>query len=99
MALRFAVVPLEEEPARSLEEATEVLESAARGALTITSLASASNGSATFVVTATSNANTTYTASTSAMYVIVSLEDAENPDVRGFWIRDGKIDEAELDVE
>jgi [CysO sulfur-carrier protein]-S-L-cysteine hydrolase len=34
-----------------------------------------------------------------AMYVIVSLEDAEDPDVRGFWIRDGKIDEAELDVE
>jgi [CysO sulfur-carrier protein]-S-L-cysteine hydrolase len=33
-----------------------------------------------------------------AVYVIVSLEDPQNPDVRGFWIRDAKIDEAELDV-
>ena len=33
-----------------------------------------------------------------AVYVIVSLEDPQNPDVRGFWIRDGQIDEAELDV-
>ncbi|MDP9277338.1 MAG: M67 family metallopeptidase [Actinomycetota bacterium] len=33
-----------------------------------------------------------------AVYVIVSLEDPENPDVRGFWIRDGQIDEADLDV-
>jgi proteasome lid subunit RPN8/RPN11 len=33
-----------------------------------------------------------------AVYVIVSLEDPQNPDVRGFWIRDGRIDEAELDV-
>jgi len=33
-----------------------------------------------------------------AVYVIVSLEDPQNPEVRGFWIRDGKIDEAELDV-
>jgi proteasome lid subunit RPN8/RPN11 len=33
-----------------------------------------------------------------AVYLIVSLENAEDPDVRGFWIRDGKIDDAELDV-
>jgi [CysO sulfur-carrier protein]-S-L-cysteine hydrolase len=33
-----------------------------------------------------------------AVYVIVSLEDPQNPDVRGFWIRDGQIEEAELDV-
>jgi proteasome lid subunit RPN8/RPN11 len=33
-----------------------------------------------------------------AVYVIVSLEDPQNPEVRGFWIRDGHIDEAELDV-
>ena len=33
-----------------------------------------------------------------AVYVIVSLEDPQNPDVKGFWIRDGQIDEAELDV-
>ena len=33
-----------------------------------------------------------------AVYVIVSLEDPQNPDVRGFWIRDGQIDEADLDV-
>jgi [CysO sulfur-carrier protein]-S-L-cysteine hydrolase len=33
-----------------------------------------------------------------AVYVIVSLEDPQSPDVRGFWIRDGRIEEAELDV-
>jgi proteasome lid subunit RPN8/RPN11 len=33
-----------------------------------------------------------------AVSVIVSLEDPQNPDVRGFWIRDGQIEEAELDV-
>ena len=33
-----------------------------------------------------------------AVYVIVSLEDPQSPDVRGFWIRDGQFDEAELDV-
>jgi proteasome lid subunit RPN8/RPN11 len=32
------------------------------------------------------------------VYLIVSLQDPENPEVRGFWIRDGKVDEAELDV-
>jgi proteasome lid subunit RPN8/RPN11 len=32
-----------------------------------------------------------------AVYVIVSLQDAEL-DVRGFWIRDGRIEETELDV-
>ena len=31
-----------------------------------------------------------------AVYVIVSLEDPESPDVRGFWIRDGEISDAEL---
>jgi [CysO sulfur-carrier protein]-S-L-cysteine hydrolase len=34
-----------------------------------------------------------------AVYVIVSLRDPEDPEVRGFWIRDGQIEEAELDVE
>lgn len=33
-----------------------------------------------------------------AVYVIVSLQDSENPEVRGFWIRDGQIDDAELEV-
>ena len=34
-----------------------------------------------------------------AVYVIASLEDHEDPDLRGFWIRDGKISDAELVVE
>jgi proteasome lid subunit RPN8/RPN11 len=34
-----------------------------------------------------------------AVYLIASLADAEAPDVRGFWIRDGKISDAELVVE
>ena len=34
-----------------------------------------------------------------AVYVIASLEDPEDPDLRGFWIRDGKISDAELVVE
>jgi [CysO sulfur-carrier protein]-S-L-cysteine hydrolase len=33
-----------------------------------------------------------------AVYVIVSLQDPQAPDVRGFWIRDGEIAEAKLDV-
>jgi proteasome lid subunit RPN8/RPN11 len=33
-----------------------------------------------------------------AVYVIVSLENFDDPEVRGFWIRDGKIDDAELDI-
>jgi [CysO sulfur-carrier protein]-S-L-cysteine hydrolase len=33
-----------------------------------------------------------------AVYLIVSLADADSPDVRGFWIRDGEISDAELDV-
>jgi [CysO sulfur-carrier protein]-S-L-cysteine hydrolase len=33
-----------------------------------------------------------------AVYVIVSLAEADSPDVRGFWIRDGEISDAELDV-
>ncbi|MGH2981168.1 MAG: Mov34/MPN/PAD-1 family protein [Solirubrobacterales bacterium] len=33
-----------------------------------------------------------------AIYVIVSLQDGDSPDVRGFWIRDGKIEDAELDA-
>jgi proteasome lid subunit RPN8/RPN11 len=33
-----------------------------------------------------------------AVYLIVSLQDAESPELRGFWIRDGKIDEAELEI-
>jgi proteasome lid subunit RPN8/RPN11 len=34
-----------------------------------------------------------------AVYVIVSLEGSGDPDVRGFWIRDGEISDAELLVE
>jgi len=34
-----------------------------------------------------------------AVYLIVSLADPEAPDLKGFWIRDGKIAEAELVVE
>jgi proteasome lid subunit RPN8/RPN11 len=33
-----------------------------------------------------------------AVYLIVSLADAGAPDLKGFWIRDGKIVEAELVV-
>jgi proteasome lid subunit RPN8/RPN11 len=33
-----------------------------------------------------------------AVYLIVSLQDASNPELRGFWIRDGAIEEAPLDV-
>lgn len=34
-----------------------------------------------------------------AVYVIASLENSDEPDVRGFWIRDGEISDAELVVE
>jgi proteasome lid subunit RPN8/RPN11 len=33
-----------------------------------------------------------------AVYVIVSLQHADDPEVRGFWIRDGKIEDAELEI-
>lgn len=33
-----------------------------------------------------------------AVYLIASLADGDAPDVKGFWIRDGKISEAELVV-
>ena len=33
-----------------------------------------------------------------AIYLIVSVADPEAPEVRGFWIRGGEIEEAELDV-
>ena len=33
-----------------------------------------------------------------AVYVIVSLEDAGAPDVRGYWIRDGQIEDAGLEI-
>lgn len=33
-----------------------------------------------------------------AVYVIVSLADSGNPDVRGFWLRDGEIRDAELEI-
>jgi [CysO sulfur-carrier protein]-S-L-cysteine hydrolase len=33
-----------------------------------------------------------------AVYLIVSLQNAEKPEVRGYWIRDGNIEEAQLDV-
>lgn len=32
------------------------------------------------------------------MYVIISLEDPDSPVVRGFWLQDKQIAEAELDV-
>jgi proteasome lid subunit RPN8/RPN11 len=34
-----------------------------------------------------------------AVYLIVSLADGDAPDLKGFWIRDGKIEETELVVE
>jgi proteasome lid subunit RPN8/RPN11 len=33
-----------------------------------------------------------------AVYLIVSLADPGTPDLKGFWIRDGRIEEAELVV-
>lgn len=33
-----------------------------------------------------------------ALYILVSLRDEQNPTVRGFSIRDGRIDEASLDI-
>ena len=33
-----------------------------------------------------------------AVYLIVSLQGPEDPELRGFWIRDGDIEEAQLDV-
>jgi proteasome lid subunit RPN8/RPN11 len=34
-----------------------------------------------------------------AVYLIVSLAEPDAPDLKGFWIRDGKISEAELVIE
>jgi [CysO sulfur-carrier protein]-S-L-cysteine hydrolase len=34
-----------------------------------------------------------------AVYLIASLADDEAPDVKGFWIRDGRIDDAGLRIE
>lgn len=33
-----------------------------------------------------------------AVYLIVSLADPERPELKGYWIRDGEISDAELDV-
>jgi proteasome lid subunit RPN8/RPN11 len=33
-----------------------------------------------------------------AVYLIASLAEPEAPEVKGFWITDGKIDDAEVDV-
>ena len=33
-----------------------------------------------------------------SVYVIVSLQDPDQPVVKGFWIRDGEVSEEELDV-
>lgn len=33
-----------------------------------------------------------------AVYVIISLADPEKPDVRGFWLREGEIEDAELEI-
>src|SRR4029453_7125239 len=34
-----------------------------------------------------------------SVYVIVSLEDPDEPSIRAFWIKEGQVDEAELVVE
>lgn len=34
-----------------------------------------------------------------AVYLIVSLRDPDSPELRGFWIRDGEISEADLVIE
>lgn len=34
-----------------------------------------------------------------AVYLISSLRNADEPELRGFWIRDGQISEAELEIE
>ena len=36
--------------------------------------------------------------STIASHAGVSLENSDDPEVKGFWIRDGKIDESELAI-
>jgi [CysO sulfur-carrier protein]-S-L-cysteine hydrolase len=33
-----------------------------------------------------------------AVYLILSLQDLENPELCGFWIRDGEIEETEVEV-
>lgn len=33
-----------------------------------------------------------------AVYVIVSLANRDSPDIKGFWIREGEISDAELEV-
>ena len=33
-----------------------------------------------------------------AVYLIISLENSDDPETRGFWIRDGKIDDAGLEI-
>ena len=33
-----------------------------------------------------------------AVYLIVSLADPENPEIRGWWLRDGKVDEERLEL-
>jgi proteasome lid subunit RPN8/RPN11 len=33
-----------------------------------------------------------------AVYLIVSLVDPERPDLKGYWIRDGEISDAELEL-
>ena len=33
-----------------------------------------------------------------AVYLILSLQDLENPELRGFWIRDGEVEEAEVEI-
>ena len=34
-----------------------------------------------------------------SIYIIVSLEDEANPDVRAYWIRDGRVEDAELVIQ
>jgi len=34
-----------------------------------------------------------------AVYLIVSLADPENPEIRGWWLRDGKVDEERLEFD
>jgi proteasome lid subunit RPN8/RPN11 len=33
-----------------------------------------------------------------AVYLIVSLQDLEKPELRGFWIRDGEVEETEVEI-
>jgi len=77
--------------ARILIDTTNAIENAGEG---LVGIYHSHTGSAAYP----SQTDVNLAAYPDAVYVIVSLEDPQNPDVRGFWIRDGQIDEADLDV-